>query len=366
MLELIEMAREVFNDYWFVFTMIGAPFVVGFGSGRLWEKFENFKDVEKAKNESSSELVQLNGILNTFLNGDVKVWDSQKGPYPGYNRSFRGFSSPIVSIANLKGGVGKTTLSLNLAAYFASIENRVLVIDLDWQGSASNVFNTKLHLGEAQSKADILISSGSSSDHLLAARRSASRMIPGLEFITAYKSLSDVENAELIAWMSGSCDFDVHYNLAKCLCNAEVMSEYDIVILDTPPRLTTALVNALCASTHVLIPTILDGASIEATSFFLRTCQRFTDDFNQHMRVAGVIGTINEKSTGPTGAEQDAIAELNDSQDALGFSGLLLDAGIPRKRGFSDVAGRDIAYLSKPAVKPFVKDLGDEVLRRLG
>jgi len=215
-------------------------------------------------------------------------------------------SIPIVMIATAKGGVGKTTLSGSLAAYFAMNWRqmredqqtpkavRVLLIDSDFQGSLTTmtVPDDDRHL--LPSKANKLIS-GDIGDGLQRGstpRVSRPDMLPITAWtVPAYYDLAQAENRAMVEWLLPLSDFDllasllrlfrlrgpkpprlredVRYLLAEALLDPHVQQDYDLIIIDSPPRLTTSHIQALCASTHILIPTILDRLSGDAVARYV-------------------------------------------------------------------------------------------------
>lgn len=341
----------------FVVGGVGTVFAAGFTVGRLWEK-RFARKLEEGTEQLQVE--QLNDAMTAFLNQEGRIWEKKKGPFPEYQSWIQAVEIPILSVANLKGGVAKTTTSLNLAAHYERAGKRVLFVDLDWQGSASEVFRRKLELPAGVSPIDALFDPSATWERLLALREAGGQFAPKMDFIRAYKTLLDLENKAMMDWLSGKTPFDAHYLLAKALLNPNVLERYDIVILDTPPRLTTALVNALCASTHVLIPTILDETSVEAALHFQATCERYRrDNFNPRLRVAGVFGTKTEGIN----AEHDAEASYTSGAEQLHLPNKWLSAKIPRRSHFSDVAGKDIAVYARSQTRTFFKDLATELDR---
>src|SRR5262249_11165802 len=201
--------------------------------------------------------------------------------------------SRILAIAKLKCGVGKTTLAGNIGAYLAKEwQKRVLLIDLDFQGSLSSMAlpgKDWLPAVHQSSPATRLISGDVAPvDVPLLAQRvdlSAGENAPGrLQVITAYYDLAQADNRIMIEWLLQCIHFrpsdlrhamierlkgnllrtaDVRYALAKVLHSDIVRKAFDLIILDCPPRLTTSEIQAFCASSHLLVPTIFDRTSAQ-------------------------------------------------------------------------------------------------------
>jgi chromosome partitioning protein len=166
--------------------------------------------------------------------------------------------------------VGCNNFDGELAAYFANPFNdksraarRVLVIDLDFQGSCSSMLfgDTPWRPGEEQlCQASELISG---SFKLLGQVGRPVQGVSGARGISAFYDLARTENREMIRWLIGDEKEDIRYRLSHALLSDAVLENFDVILIDAPPRLTTATVQALCASTHVLIPTVLDPLSAD-------------------------------------------------------------------------------------------------------
>jgi cellulose biosynthesis protein BcsQ len=226
------------------------------------------------------------------------LWLTIKRQPPSAIDRLRTLDKLILTIANLKGGVGKTTLTANLAAFFANPFNdqsrpsrRVLVIDLDFQGSCSSLLfaDTQWQPNDQQlSEASALISGLFNPIGQLGQRVEG---INGARGIPAFYDLARIENREMVRWLIGDESMDIRYRLAEVLLSDAVLHSFDVILIDAPPRLTTASVQALCASTHVLIPTVLDPLSADAVGYFGRQLKAH-DVLWPHLKVMGVIGTL--------------------------------------------------------------------------
>jgi chromosome partitioning protein len=188
----------------------------------------------------------------------------------------------IIAIANQKGGVGKTTTTINLAAALASKGVKTLVVDLDPQGNSSMSF---LDIHQLQkSMYDAL-----TEDHIhLADIIKPAEKIEKLFIAPATISLAKIE-AKLIG------ELDSHYRLKDEL--ASVQDAYDYVIIDTPPTLGIITVNALVAASHVLVPIQASYFALEGTDDLLETIDKIKVRANPELQILGALITMYDKRT---------------------------------------------------------------------
>jgi chromosome partitioning protein len=188
----------------------------------------------------------------------------------------------IIAIANQKGGVGKTTTTINLAAALASKGVKTLVVDLDPQGNSSMSF---LDIHQLQkSMYDAL-----TEEHIhLADIIKPAEKIEKLFIAPATISLAKIE-AKLIG------ELDSHYRLKDEL--ASVQDAYDYIIIDTPPTLGIITVNALVAASHVLVPIQASYFALEGTDDLLETIDKIKVRANPELQILGALITMYDKRT---------------------------------------------------------------------
>lgn len=258
-------------------------------------------------------------------------------------------SIPIICVLNLKGGVGKTTICANLAAHFAETGKRVLLIDADYQGSLSDTVLTHARVDEFNTSAHRLIEGKSAPAEL----RNAAERLPSINSrLWVYPAFYDFSRSEIntmFRWLVGQDD-EIRYNLSNYLQSdpfkTDPKTRFDIVLIDAPPRLLTGVVNALAASTHVLVPTILDGQSHIATLNTLSGIQQFKQIVNPQLQVLGIVPSLVSSSTGYNPRELQFIEEL-ERQAAKYSDGpvpILKNRPIWKREELAKAGGSEILY----------------------
>jgi len=147
---------------------------------------------------------------------------------------------------------------------------------------------------------------------------------------------------------------------------------YDIVIIDAPPRLTTASANALCASTHVLVPTILDNMSATAAVNTLDAIQKLSDQVSPGLKILGVVPTFVFQATGYRAREAEALHYIK-GEIATRFAQrqdtpieVFEDERILRRVAFADAAGENVAFFEDADVRAMFTTLGASIARAIG
>ncbi len=346
--------------------------------------------------ESKIELLkkELSGALSRFDDARRAVAAEGPGlwlsipPAPPKDYELRLKSSiPILVVANLKGGVGKTTIATGLAAHFANPfkvphrkSERVLLIDLDFQGSLSSMALTTEDRSPGErtiSRATQLISGDASPLELLRMHQRVKGLEElhreGTEFfaIPSYYDLAQAENRLMVEWLIGDAKADIRYNLARILLSEEVQRRYDRIVMDAPPRLTTAHVQALTAATHVLIPTVLDQLSGEAVGSFVEQLIIHARLW-PHLKVVGVVGSMTEYGQDKRllDYENDGLLSirqaLEQKKDAHGLRGpvttiLPRSCFIPDVRELGRAAGSRIGYLNPKSEADLIRRIFDHL-----
>ncbi|RZO39928.1 MAG: ParA family protein [Rhodobacteraceae bacterium] len=188
-------------------------------------------------------------------------------------------TAKIISVTNQKGGVGKTTTTINLAAALSELKKKVLIIDLDPQGNASTGLGVEVGDREL-STYEFLV------EGVPLKKVAMETEIPGLSIVPA---TIDLSSADIDLISNEKRSHLLHDALRK---KQENKQKYDYILIDCPPSLNILTVNAMVASHSVLIPLQSEFFALEGLSQLLLTVKEVRQTANENLRVEGIVLTM--------------------------------------------------------------------------
>jgi cellulose biosynthesis protein BcsQ len=335
---------------------------------RLTLALENHGPADQQLTRANDEIARLNNkihlVRSASLGDSAEFWSRPPGErLANYEKRLRD-SIPVCLFANQKGGVGKTTLSANLAACFAERGERVLAIDLDYQGSLTSLMiaQSQQRPDEFPSMVDLL--HGEELNALWSGTAIVSAG-PKLDYISCWYSFEKLERSMEYAWVLGDSPNDIRYRLARAVLSDYVQLTYQRVIIDAPPRMTAGFMNGFCASTHLFVPTVVDHVAAVAVGTFAGQVRKL-QLINPILKFAGIIGTMTSTDPLPQSAVPAADMAQRSARKALNSNEeFFIRSAVMRrtpKVSYSTEAG--IAYLKESETRPMFNALADEISRR--
>lgn len=188
----------------------------------------------------------------------------------------------VIAVANQKGGVGKTTTAINLGTALAAVGRRVLLMDCDAQGNASTGLGVE-PVARRKTSYDVLVGEGTLSEAIIATK------VPNLDLVPGDENLAGVETLL-------HDDPKKNFRLREAFKQfSRAGRDYDTVLIDCPPSLSTVTINAMVAADAVLVPLQCEFLALEGLSQLLRTVDLVRSALNPDLEIQGVVLTMYDK-----------------------------------------------------------------------
>jgi chromosome partitioning protein len=263
-----------------------------------------------------------------------------EAPAPRKNRQRR---QRIIAISNQKGGVGKTTTTVNLATAMAAVDKRVLVIDLDPQGNASTSFGID-QKHRAVNAYHLLTGTADLASAVVPTAIPGLSVVPsGVDLAGAELELVDLENRQ--ARLKDGLGGDGH--------------QWDFLLIDCPPSLGLLTLNALVAADAVMVPLQAEFLALEGVSQLVRTIERVKKSFNPDLEIQGIVLTMVDRRNSLSVMVENDVREF--------FGRKVYATTIPRNVRISEAPSHGkpvLLYDFKSSGSRAYLDLAGEVLKR--
>ena len=254
----------------------------------------------------------------------------------------------IVAIANQKGGVGKTTTTINLAAALAEAGKRILVVDLDPQGNASTGLGIEVEDREFTTY-DLLLDDSLPQDVIQRTETDGLLIVP---------ATVDLSSADIELFSNEKRSFLLHDALRQ---PAMDHFEFDYILIDCPPSLNLLTVNAMIAAHSVLVPLQSEFFALEGLSQLMLTIREVRQSGNKDLRIEGVLLTMYDR--------RNNLSQQVESDARSNLGGLVFQTVIPRNVRVSEAPSFAMPVLSyDPTSKgaQAYRDLAAELTRNNG
>lgn len=249
----------------------------------------------------------------------------------------------VIAIANQKGGVGKTTTCVNLAASLAAMQKKILVVDCDPQGNATMASGV-LKFGLEKSITNVLVDGLDIKEAVVTTTEGGFHLIPSNEDLTA----AEVKMLDF---------YGREYRLQRALKSIE--DGYDYIFIDCPPSLNLLTVNAMCAAHSILVPLQCEYFALEGLTLLIDTVDQLAHAVNPSLKIEGILRTMFDNRNK---LSSDVSEELKKN-----FGDLVYETIIPRNVRLAEAPsyGKPVMYYDKSSTgsKAYM-ELAKEIIKR--
>lgn len=298
--------------------------------------------------------------LRRFLRSEKPLWSYRSAGYVMHERA-----PPSLTVMNFKGGVGKTTLTANLAAAFsAQYGMRVLLVDLDYQGSLSDMLRGRDPLAQSL-LSKVLKQSNKFKD--ITEFTTEVPEIPNARLITAEYDLTHVEDNQMQKWLLRDSQGDVRSRISRLFTShhLDLNKHFDLIIYDAPPRLSLASVNALRATDYLVVPTKLQPLSVVPIAKMLTELKGLRSKIRCHFEFLGVVCNMTQGKA-PVGTEHMSYREIELAVGEMGADTGIFDTFVPNLAGIARPEGTSIGYFLPGEKGQRVQTVFDQLAGEIG
>lgn len=306
-------------------------------NGQVSEEAEKLKaelaDTAEKLEEHQIELASVQKLIKKTTEKDGQTWNEK---VPASAPDFKplglgGRQMPVISVLNLKGGVGKTTVAANLGAAFDGRGYQTLLIDLDLQGSLTGLFlqePTQKELQENHKLLEDFLNASFDAEYPNILDYTQPILSGKSGLVATSDTLTYAETNLTLRWMLRDSNRDARFLLRRELHLKRITKTYDVVVLDCPPILNMCCVNALAASDYLLIPIVPSKQATARVPVLLNRLGELRENINPDLKVIGVLTNRTARSE-LTVEESNRLTQLRQQcKDVWGTDVPILDTFI--------------------------------------
>ncbi|MGF1582776.1 MAG: AAA family ATPase [Gemmataceae bacterium] len=343
----------------------------------LEEATEAWQETQAGHEALNKQRRSLDRRVRRALALEGKIWTQTVMARTPKFRELRDRKVPIISVLNLKGGVGKTTTTAYLATALNQVGMRVLLVDMDLQGSLTSLLTTIQGIERRDQEGALL-------RHFFenATRNSKSSILSHAtpvfdgksQLIATTDRLAYAEMNLTFSWLlrTGTTNtqwdgrHDVRFILRKALHKKGIARKFDAILIDCPPLINLCCVNALAASDYVIVPVTPSRKAVERVPNLLTKVREIKDSIHPHLDILGMVATRTHRMNAFTVHEDDLWGFLRStSHNAWGTEVPMFDTFIPDRVSVRDA--EETFEQNQPAceVMPVFEQLVGEVARAI-